>query len=317
MAEAEGRDIVFPASVLAERGDVAATELQLHQSRQRELQSALEGLRQQIEQRKQELSSLRSRDKFLTESLSYVRQELAISSELAEKGYRSKLEVLRLQRNVADLTGQLQSARIAIPQAQAALTEAEQKLDERRQGFRSQALGELTQRKAELASLSEVQRAQADRVSRREVRSPVHGMIKQVKVHTVGGVIQPGGELMEIVPLDDQMIVEARVSPNDIAFIRPGQKATVKLTAYDYSIYGGLDAELEHISADSILTDRNEPYYLIRVRTTRAYLGSEERRLAVIPGMVASVDIVTGDKTVLQYLMKPILKTAERALRER
>jgi adhesin transport system membrane fusion protein len=145
----------------------------------------------------------------------------------------------------------------------------------------------------------------------------VHGVVKQLKVHTIGGVIQPGADLVEIVPVDDQLLVEARVSPADIAFIRPGQKATVKLTAYDYSIYGGLPAELEHISADSLATDRGEPYYLIRVRTRQNHLGTDDNKLAVMPGMVASVDIVTGDKTVFQYIMKPLLKTTQRALRER
>lgn len=240
-----------------------------------------------------------------------------MSLELAEKGYRSKLEVLKLQQKFTELEGQVNSVRISIPQAQAALSEAERKLEERRLAHRSQALADLTQQKGELAALNEALRAQEDRVTRRDVRSPVHGIVKHVKMHTIGGVIQPGADLIEIVPLDDQLLVEARVSPSDIAFIRPGQKATVKLTAYDYSIYGGLEAKLEHISADSLLNERGEPYYLIRVRTNQNYLGKDEKKLAVMPGMVASVDIVTGDKTVLQYIMKPLLKTTERALRER
>jgi adhesin transport system membrane fusion protein len=316
-AESEDREVVFPATVLSERPDVADGELALHRSRRNELEAALEGLRQQAEQRRQEISSLQSREQSAARSLSYVRQELSMSQELAEKGYRSKLEVLRLQRQFTDLEGQLSATRIAIPQAQAALAETERKLEERRLTSRSQALTELTQRNAELAALTEAMRAQEDRVTRREVRSPVRGLVKQVKMHTIGGVIQPGMDLAEIVPLDDQLVVEARVSPSDIAFIRPGQKATVKLTAYDYSIYGGLDAELDHISADSLMNERGEPYYLIRVRTRQNYLGSDDKRLAVMPGMVAVVDIVTGDKTVLQYLLKPILKTVERAMRER
>ena len=204
-----------------------------------------------------------------------------------------------------------------MPQAQAALSEAERKLEERRHAHRSQALAELAQYRSELVALTEGLRAQEDRVTRREVRSPVHGIVKHLKVHTIGGVIQPGADLVEIVPVDDQLLVEARVSPSDIAFIRPGQKATVKLTAYDYSIYGGLDAELDHISADSLMTERGEPYYLIRVRTKQNHVGRDGKKLAVMPGMVASVDIVTGDKTILQYIMKPLLKTTERALRER
>lgn len=316
-AETEGRDIAFPAQILSDRPDIAERERALFTSRQSELEAALEGLAQQIEQRRQEVNNLKSRDQSLTRNLAFVRQELTMSLELAEKGYRSKLEVLKLQQKFTELEGQVNSTRIAIPQAQAALSESERKLEERRLAHRSQALADLTQQKGELAALNEALRAQEDRVTRRDVRSPVHGIVKHVKMHTIGGVIQPGADLIEIVPVDDQLLVEARVSPSDIAFIRPGQKATVKLTAYDYSIYGGLEAKLEHISADSLLNERGEPYYLIRVRTNQNYLGKDEKKLAVMPGMVASVDIVTGDKTVLQYIMKPLLKTTERALRER
>jgi adhesin transport system membrane fusion protein len=316
-AETEGRDIAFPPHILASRPDVAERESALFRSRLSELEASLDGIGQQIEQRRQEVNNLKSREHSLTRSLSFAQQELSMSLELAEKGYRSKLEVLKLRQKFTELEGQLDSTRIAVPQAQAALSEAERKLEERRHAHRSLALAELTQYRSELAGLNEALSAQEDRVTRREVRSPVHGIVKHLKVHTIGGVIQPGADLVEIVPVDDQLLVEARVSPSDIAFIRPGQKATVKLTAYDYSIYGGLEAELDHISADSLMTERGEPYYLIRVRTKQNHLGNDDKKLAVMPGMVASVDIITGDKTILQYIMKPLLKTTERALRER
>jgi len=317
VAETEGHEIVFPARVTTERSDIVERETALFRSRLNELQAALQGLEQQVEQRRQEVNNLRSRDQSLSRNLALVHQELSMSQELAAKGYRSKLEVLKLEQKFTDLDGQVKSTRIAIPQAQAALGEAERRLEERRLSHRSQALAELAHQKGELAALYEALRAQEDRVTRRDVRSPVHGVVKHVKVHTIGGVIQPGADLVEIVPMNDQLLVEARVSPADIAFIHPGQKATVKLTAYDYSIYGGLPAELEHISADSLQNERGEPYYLIRVRTQQNYLGTEEKKLSVMPGMVASVDIVTGDKTVFQYMMKPLLKTTERAMRER
>jgi adhesin transport system membrane fusion protein len=317
VAETEGTDIVFPPRVVAERPDIVERETALFRSRLSELDAALQGLEQQVEQRRQEVNNLRARDQSLSRNLGFVQQELSMSHELAAKGYRSKLEVLKQEQKFTDIDGQVKSTRIAIPQAQAALGEAERKLEERRLSHRSQALAELAHQKGELAALYEALRAQEDRVTRRDVRSPVHGIVKHLKVHTIGGVIQPGADLVEIVPVDDQLLVEARVSPNDIAFIRPGQKATVKLTAYDYSIYGGLPAELDHISADSLLNERGEPYYLIRVRTQQNYLGADEKKLAVMPGMVATVDIVTGDKTVFQYIMKPLLKTTERAMRER
>jgi adhesin transport system membrane fusion protein len=316
-AEVEGGTPVFPQRVVDAAPDVVARETALFHSRMNELAAALEGLEQQVEQRRQEVNNLQARDQSLSKNLALVQQELSMSQELAAKGYRSKLEVLKLEQKFTDLDGQVKSTRIAIPQAQAALSEAERRLDERRLSHRSQALAEMAQQKGELAALQEALRAQEDRVTRRDVRSPVHGVVKHLKVHTIGGVIQPGADLVEIVPVDDRLLVEARVSPADIAFIRPGQKATVKLTAYDYSIYGGLPAELEHISADSLTNERGEPYYLIRVRTHQAHLGGEDNKLAVMPGMVASVDIVTGERTVFQYIMKPLLKTTQRALRER
>jgi adhesin transport system membrane fusion protein len=317
VAESEGTPLAFPPRVVSERPDIVERETALYRSRLSELEAALQGLEQQVEQRRQEINNLRSRDQSMSKNLGLVQQELSMSQELAAKGYRSKLEVLKLEQKFTDIDGQVKSTRIAIPQAQAALSEAERKLEERRLSHKSQALGDLAHQKGELTALYEGLRAQEDRVTRRDVRSPVHGVVKQLKVHTIGGVIQPGADLVEIVPVDDQLLVEARVSPSDIAFIRPGQKATVKLTAYDYSIYGGLPAELEHISADSLTTDRGEPYYLIRVRTKQNYLGTDDKKMAVMPGMVAAVDIVTGDKTVFQYIMKPLLKTTQRALRER
>jgi adhesin transport system membrane fusion protein len=316
-AEAQGGELVFPQRVAEAAPDVVARETALFNSRMNELNAALQGLEQQVEQRRQEVNNLQSREQSLSKNLALVQQELSMSQELAAKGYRSKLEVLKLEQKFTDLDGQVKSTRIAVPQAQAALGEAERKLEERRLSHRSQALAELAHQKSEITALYEALRAQEDRVTRRDVRSPVNGVVKHLKVHTIGGVIQPGADLVEIVPVDDRLLVEARVSPSDIAFIRPGQKATVKLTAYDYSIYGGLPAELEHISADSLTTERGEPYYLIRVRTQQSHLGTDETKLTVMPGMVASVDIVTGEKTVFQYIMKPLLKTTQRALRER
>ena len=172
--------------------------------------------------------------------------------------------------------------------------------------------------RAELSQLGETSVALEDRVKRTAVRSPVKGTVKQVMVNTVGGVIQPGMELMEIVPLEDSLLIEAKVSPKDIAFLHPDQKAIVKLTAYDFAIYGALEGKVEHISADTIKEEReDESYYLVRVRTGQSHLGSEDKPLPIIPGMQAEVDVLTGKKTVLEYLLKPVLRAKGRALRER
>jgi adhesin transport system membrane fusion protein len=166
--------------------------------------------------------------------------------------------------------------------------------------------------------LQETSVALEDRVTRTAVRSPVNGTVKQVKINTLGGVIQPGMELMEIVPLDDSLLVEAKVGPKDIAFLHPGQKAIVKLTAYDFAIYGALTGKVEHISADTIKDEHEqESYYLVRVRTDKTDLGTQEKALPIIPGMQAEVDILTGKKSVIEYLFKPLLRAKGRALRER
>ncbi|MDT4871480.1 Hemolysin secretion protein D, plasmid [compost metagenome] len=145
----------------------------------------------------------------------------------------------------------------------------------------------------------------------------MHGVIKQLKVNTIGGVVQPGSDLVEVVPLEDSLLIEARIRPQDVAFLHPGQKAMVKFTAYDYTIYGGLRAGLELISADTITDEEGKSYYLIQVRTEKSHLGKDDHPLLIIPGMVATVDIITGEKSVLDYLLKPVLKARQEAMRER
>ena len=183
--------------------------------------------------------------------------------------------------------------------------------------FKAEAARELSEVNAELARIKETIFSLEDKVTRTHVRSPVAGTIKQLKINTVGGIIQPGMDLVEIVPAEDNLLIEAKIRPADIAFLRPGQQAMIKLTAYDFSIYGGLPAKLERISADTIVDEHDESFYLIYLRTEQNYIESRQRRLDIIPGMVASVDILTGKKTVLDYLLKPILKAKNEALRER
>ena len=237
-------------------------------------------------------------------SYSLLKEELDMSAPLVEEGAMSRVELLRIKRELNEIKGQL--------------TEARNKLAETKISFQTKALEELNQTKAELDRTSESTLALEDRLTRTRVLSPVKGIIKQLKVTTVGGVIQPGMDLVEIVPLEDKLLIEAQIRPADIAFLHPGQKAMVKLTAYDFSIYGGLEAELEHISADSIINEEDgESYYIIRLRTNKNYLEKNGDKLNIIAGMTADVDILTGKKSVLDYILKPILKARDRALRER
>lgn len=316
-AEAEGGMVSFPEEIVREDPALTESELALYQSRAKELQSNLSILKQQVSQTQQEITEQEAKKDRLARSLELLKKELAMSEPLAKDGAISEVEILRLKRGVNDMHGDLVASQLALPRLQSAYDEAHTKLADLEIKFRTDARTELSNVSAELAAAEETMRGQQDRVSRTLVRSPVRGTVKQIMVTTIGGVIQPGMDLLEIVPMEGGLLVEAHVRPADIAFLRPEQDAQVKLTAYDYAIYGGLPAKLEHISADTITDEKGESFYLIRVRTDRSYLGSAASPLRIIPGMTATVDILTGHKTVLDYLLKPVLRAREKALRER
>jgi adhesin transport system membrane fusion protein len=316
-AEAGNRELSMPDSILKERADMARNEIALYESRQKELQSNLNILEEQEAQIKQELAELHAKKEKAARSYSFVRRELQMSEPLAADGAISEVEILRLKRAVNDLKGELEASELAIPRIQSQLEEMKDKIRDLEISFRTQARSELNETEAELSGVEAALKGQQDRVTRTLVRSPVRGEVKQIMVTTIGGVIQPGMDLMEIVPVEGTLLVEAHVRPADIAFLRPNQDAQVRITAYDYAIYGGLPAKLEHISADTITNEHGDSFYLIRVRTDRGHLGTEKAPLKIIPGMTAVVDILTGEKTVLDYLMKPVLRAREMALRER
>ncbi|HAZ7574694.1 HlyD family type I secretion periplasmic adaptor subunit [Legionella sp. PATHC032] len=232
----------------------------------------------------------------LEKSLELAQKELNLTRPLLKGGSVSEVEVIRLERTVSEIKGNIEK-------------------------FKSEELDRLNKARTELFALVEANKADKDRLTRTTVRSPVYGIVKQIKTKTIGGVVQPGSDLLEIVPLDDTLLIEAKIRPSDIGFIHPGQKAMVKITAYDFSIYGGLEGVVEHISADTIIDEqtdkKEESYYIVKVRTEKNYLGTEKKPLPIIPGMQATVDILTGQKSVLQYLLKPIIKAKQSALRER
>src|SRR5689334_4820397 len=255
-AEASNAEFVPPPKLQSQTSRRVAEERALYLLRQKQLNANELVLRQQLEQRRLELGEKRARELQLQKSLELVEQELAMTRPLVREGVVSQVEVLRLERQASDLKGERDEARIAIPRLEAAQEEVRKKIDEVRARFRADANEELNKARAEQSALSAANTALDDRVKRTAVRAPVAGVIKQIKINTVGGVIQPGMDLIEIVPLADTLLVEARVRPSDIAFLRPGQEAMVKLSAYDYSIYGGFPARLEHISVDTLTADK-------------------------------------------------------------
>jgi adhesin transport system membrane fusion protein len=316
-AESDSVDFIVPEEVISANPILAGNERALYLSRQRELRSAIQVLELQQAQRRQELIERRAKQSQLIEGYELSNKELKMSEPLVDLGVISEVEVLRLKRTVNQLYGEMEANRLAIPRTQSALNEAQQKVIEQTIQFKTDAASQFSEVNAELSRTRETIFSAKDRVTRTQVRSPLKGTIKQLKINTVGGIIQPGMDLLEIVPIEDNLLIEAKIRPSDIAFLHPGQEAMVKLTAYDFSIYGGLPAKLERISADTIKDEKDESFYLIYLRTDKNYIFHNNVKLNIIPGMTTTVDILTGKKTVFDYLLKPILKARNEALRER
>ncbi len=313
-ALAEGAAFVPPASSNPEEQRILDEERTLYETRRSELATMIAINQQQLQQRQQELSEMRARKSSAERGLDLGQQELNKTRPLLATGAVSEVDILRLEREVSRSRGEIEQSSAQIARVQAAIGEAQRKIQETELTFRNDSRKEMADVMGKLNALNEGAVALADKVDKSQVKSPVRGRVQRLLANTVGGVVQPGKDIVEVVPLDDQLILEAKVHPRDIAFIHPGQDATVKFTAYDFSIYGGLVAKVENISPDTVVDEKGNAFYLVRVRTTQA---SFSDKLPVIPGMTAEVDILTGRKTVMSYLLKPVLKAKAYALRER
>nr|WP_242551490.1 HlyD family type I secretion periplasmic adaptor subunit [Pseudomonas sp. Marseille-Q1929] len=317
-AEVDDRPLKITDAARKAVPNQVSNEESLYASRRQQLADEIGGLQQQLLQRQQELREFSSKQDQYRNSLNLLRQEIGMSEPLVAQGAISPVEVLRLKRSEVETRGMLDGTTLAIPRAQAAINEVQRKVDETRGKFRSEALAQLNEARTLLSKAQATSKGLEDRVSRTMVTSPVRGIVKQMLVNTVGGVIQPGSDMAEVVPLDDTILVEAKIRPQDIAFLHPGQEAMIKFTAYDYTIYGGLKGKLEQIGADTVMDEeKKNTFYIIKLRTDRSHLGTDEKPLLIIPGMVASVDIITGKKSILSYLLKPIIKSRAEAMHER
>jgi len=317
-AEAAGLPLAFPAELATARPAMVESERRLYDSRQRELSSALAILEQQAGQRRGELAEMEAELASLRQQYALTEERYLLTKPLEASGAVSRVELLELESRLAELQGGILRLEAGLPRAQAAIGEAESRIAEKRDAFRAAAQAELTERQVRLAGLLEQLRAREDRVVRTEVRAPVRGVVKAVMVSGVGAVVQPGQELVEIVPLDDLLLVEASIRPADVAFVRQGQSARVRLTAYDYALYGALAGTVEWVSADTFVDEEGQSFYRVRVSTLETSLAAPSgEALPILPGMVAEVDILTGRRTVLAYLLKPILRAQDLALGER
>jgi adhesin transport system membrane fusion protein len=271
----------------------------------------------QIEQKKQELKEAKAKIKSLEKSLEYVTEEISMTAPMVEEGVKSKVDFLKLKREANGIENDIEGAKLSLPRLRAAIQEYRSKRIETKQEFLSKAKKELNEVTAELARIQTQQIAYSDQVNRTVVKSPVDGIVQKLFVNTVGGVVKPGEDLVEIVPTTEQLYLEIKIKPSDIAFIHPGAEAMIKVSAYDFAIHGGLKGKVIDISPDTITDKKENTYYIIHVKTEKNYLGSKEHPLKIIPGMTASVDIVTGKKTVMQYILKPILKSKQYVFSER
>ena len=303
-----------PAKLRQDAPDVVAQEQRLYDSRLAEINAQISIAQNQLAQRQQELNEVRARLDQANRGLELITKEVNATRPMVATGAVSEVEMMRLDREVARLRGDREQSTAQLARVQSSILEATRKIEEVRLTSRNQMSAELSDTMSKLASLSQGGVALADKVKHAEIKSPMRGTVKRLLVNTVGAVVQPGKEVVEVVPLDDALILEVQITPKDIGFLRPGQEAMVKFTAYDFSIYGGLSADVTQIGADSVLDEKGNAFYTVRVRTHKPSLGPT---LPIIPGMVAQVDIRTGKKTVLSYLLKPVLRAKANAMTER
>lgn len=316
--EAQGQSFGCPEDVKAGNSEACESEAELQQLRANALRSRLNALSAAVEQRRRDLSEAQATASSLRTSLELASSQVAMLEPLAAKSIVPQTELLQARREAQDIRGRLAAAQEAISRSAAGVREAQAQLSEADLQFRQEALDERTQLSAKLAVNEESLRGAAGRLDRTEIRSPVDGVINDVQVNTVGGFLSAGQKIMEVVPAGEKLLVEARVQPRDIAFINVGDPAVVKVTAYDFSIYGGLKGRVVNVSADSIYDEEaKEAYFTVLVETDRAFLEAGKSRLPITPGMICDVEIITGRKSVLSYLLKPVSKARSEALRER
>ena len=316
-AEARGTALALPAEVSPRLADVLATEREAHVSRQRQFESGQAVLQSQTQQRQQDLTALEAKRQALQGNLRLSRERLAMSKELLANELVPRMEYLQLESEVESLQGQLGETEAQIPRARQALAEARERERTAVLTFRRAAVEELGQVELTMARTRELLSKATDQERRTVIRSSIDGVVKNLRYHTIGGVVRPGDPIMEIVPLNENLVIEARLNPVDVGYVTAGQPAVVKVTTYDYVRYGGLDGTVVNVAADATLDRSGHPYFKVVVQTDKAFLGDQPDLYRIAPGMQATVDIHTGTKSVLNYLITPVLKLRHEAFRER
>lgn len=316
-AEANGLDFKVKKTDNEELNKQLILAKNLYDSNKIEFMAKDNSFVEQINQKKQAYTEAKARVKSLQKSLEFVTEEIAMTEPMVREGVKSKIDFLKLKREASTIENDIEAARLSLPRLASAIKEIRSNRKEAKQLFIGDAKQELNAVTAELSRLKTQQMEYADQVERTVVKSPVDGIVQKLYVNTIGGVIKPGADLVEIVPTNKKLYLEVKIKPSDIAYIHPGAEAKVKVSAYDFALYGGLVGEVVNISPDTIVDEKGDTFYLINIETKKNYLGTKEHPLKIIPGMVVNVDIVTGKKTVMQYILKPILKSKQYVFSER
>lgn len=316
-AEAGGKELVFPEEVAKRRPAIVAAQRQAFEARRRELASTLQVMREQVKQRELEVEELNARTRAVESNYKLASERLKMSKSLLAEGLTAKMEHLQLEAEVENLDGEMRSLKPALPKAQAAVAEAQQRLEESESRFRREARDELSKTEEDIARVSELLNDANEQGIRAEIKSSIDGVVKNMRYNAVGNVVKPGEPIMELVPTGDQLVVEAKLNPVDRGYVAEGQAATVKISTYDFTRYGGLKGEVIRVAPDSSTNEDGTPYFRVVVKTDKNFLGKVEGDLPITPGMQATVDIHTGEKSVMTYLIKPVLKLRSEAFRER
>lgn len=316
-AEAHGKNFIAPKVEDENFAKQINLAQNLYNSNKLEFDAKDRSLLNQVNQKKQAYREAKAKVKSLRKSLEFVTEEIQMTAPMVREGVKSKVDFLKLKREANGIENEIEAAKLSLPRLSSAIREFENKRKEAKQLFFNKAKKELNETVAEISRLKTQQIAFSDQVSRTMVKSPVEGIVQKLFVHTVGGVIKPGADLVEIVPTNKKLYLEVKIKPSDIAFLHPGAEAKVKVSAYDFAIHGGLKGKIVNISPDTITDKKDNTFYLIHIVTDKNFLGTKEHPLQIIPGMTVSVDIVTGKKTVMQYILKPILKSKQYVFSER
>jgi len=318
-AEANNKEFVTPAETINDSELLRQIDLaqRLYISNKIEYLAKDNSILEQIQQKKQEYEEAKAKAQSLKKSLEYVEEEIGMTAPMVREGVKSKVDFLKLKREANGVSNDIEGVKLSLPRLLSAIEEYKSKRTEAKQLFINNAKKELNEAEAELSILKTQQVEFTDQIDRTMVKSPVDGIVQKLFVNTVGGVIKPGADLVEIVPTSGKLYLEIKIKPADIAFIHPGAEAKVKVSAYDYAIHGGLIGKVVSISPDTITDKKDNTFYLIHVETQKNHLGTNSHPLNIIPGMTVNVDIVTGKKTVMEYILKPILKSKQYILSER